>query len=205
MDFHKMLSKTGKNPQSILKIVLGLSFILLVMWLFLVSQMDTRSVSPENSSEVIEQPTEAPSEAVQSEESAVTKAKQEDTQRVEKKEAPALFQNAFVTFLVLVSLLVGIWYWAKKKEGANSGKGKTREVDSHQLSESSQLKFLEINEEIWVVGLSESGMNLLHRYPKEEWKEGLPDLPEIKNSTMAGTKKENGSMDFKSLLKVVSN
>ena len=31
MDFQKMFSKTGKNPQSILKIVLGLSFILLVM------------------------------------------------------------------------------------------------------------------------------------------------------------------------------
>ncbi|MAO63674.1 MAG: hypothetical protein CL666_01610 [Balneola sp.] len=205
MDFQKMFSKTGKNPQSILKIVLGLSFILLVMWLFLVSQMDTRSVSPENSSRVIEQTTDTTSQAAQSEAIAVAEEKQSDAQRVEKKEAPALFQNAFVTFLVLVSLLGGIWYWAKKKEGTNPRKGKTREVDSHQLSESSQLKFLEINEEIWIVGLSENGMNLLHRYPKEEWKEGLPNTPEMRKGKQTKLRNENGNMDFKSLLKVVSN
>lgn len=206
MDFYKALSKSGKKPQSMMKIVIGFSVALLVMWLFMVSRMDTTTVAQSSEPEVQER-TMGLQESLRASKTGTDSVKAAQASgQVEKKEAPDLFQNAFITFMVLIVSLGGLWFWAKKKgQGANASESKSRELDAHSLGENSQLKFLEINEEIWVVGMSENGINLLHRYPKAEWKERLPeDETEISASRNGSG---NGAMkgDFKSFLKLVSS
>jgi flagellar biogenesis protein FliO len=205
MDFYKALSKSGKKPNSILKIVLGFSVALLVMWLFMVSRMDTGSVVSQSNEPEVQERTLGLQQSLRStpaEEMETENQSPENNGEVAKKESPALFQNAFVTFMVMVVMLGGVWLWLKKRGDGNPvNQKKNRELDTHALGENSQLKFLEINEEIWIIGMSENGINLLHRYPKSEWKEGLQDeLPEAGNSSKFSTKKG----DFKSFLKLVS-
>lgn len=204
MDFYKALSKSGKKPNSILKIVLGFSVALLVMWLFMVSRMDTSTLVTQKNDPEVQERTMGLQQALhgtstEAEETAVTVKEGE----VAKKESPQLFQNAFVTFMVIMVMLGGVWFWMKKKgDGSSAKQKKTRELDAHTLGENSQLKFLEINEEIWIIGMSENGINLLHRYPKSEWKEGLEDeLDEIAKPSKTGSMKG----DFKSFLKLVSS
>lgn len=196
MDFHKAFAQSGKNPQSILKIVLGISLALLIMWLFLVSKMDTGSVTQSNDPEVQER-TVGLQESLKK--PAVKKAEES------KREEPAMFQNAFITFLFMVTVLGGVWYWSKKKEGKAIAGPKSREIDSHVLSEKAQLKFVEVNDEVWVLGLGEHGINLLHRYPKGEWNENRLGTAEKLDTEQNVIKKETGKGDFKSLFKLVSN
>lgn len=204
MDFYKAFSKSGKKPNSILKIVLGFSVALLVMWLFMVSRMDTSTVVSQTNDTEVQERTIGLQQALrgtatEDEEIAAGAAKEGE---VAKKESSHLFQNAFVTFLVMVVMLGGVWLWLKKRgDGNAANQKKSRELDAHALGENSQLKFLEINEEIWIIGMSENGINLLHRYPKSEWKEGLGDeLDEIQKPSKSGATKG----DFKSFLKLVS-
>lgn len=196
MDYQKILSQSGKKPHSILKIVLGFSLALLIIWLFLVSRMDMGTVAQSTEPEVQER-TIGLKESMQ-------KSSGSEVQ-VEEAEKPAMFQNAFITFLFMVSVLGGVWYWSKKKGGAVQKETKSRDIDSHTLSENTQLKFVEVNEEVWVLGVSETGVSLLHRYPKDEWKEGEENkltngIPHHKD-----IKKKTGKGDFKTLLKLANN
>lgn len=206
MDFYKAFSKSGKKPQSILKIVIGFSVVLLVIWLFMVSKMDTTTVTQSVEPEVQER-TMGLQQSLRATSAEAEKTGFSGSQEVSKKEAPELFQNAFVTFIIMVSLLGGAWVWIKKKGGGNgASKIKSRELDSHSMGDSSQLKFLEINEEIWVIGMSENGINLLHRYPKTEWKESnLQDESEGIGKANKVTKNGMFKGDFKSFLKLVSS
>jgi len=196
MDLQKAFSQSGKNPQSILKIVLGISLALLVMWLFLVSKMETGTVVQSNDPEVQER-------TIGLQES-LKKAPGYGSEETSGEET-SMFQNAFITFLFMVSVLVGVWYWSKKKnKGSASIEHKSREIDTHYFSENAQLKFMEVNDEIWVVGLSDQNINLLHRYPKQEWKETDLSVTEGKSDMQKGPKNMNGRGDFKALLKLVS-
>lgn len=193
MDYQKIFSQSGKKPQSILKIVIGISLALLVMWLFMVSKMDMGSVAQSTKPEVQER-------TIGLQESLKKSAG--STTQVSKEEKAPMFQNAFITFLFMVSVLGAVWYWSKKKGGVAQKEIKSRDIDSHILTENTQLKFIEVNEEVWVLGVSESGVNLLHRFSKEEWKEG--EAGELASGMAADNVRntKTGKGDFKSLLKL---
>lgn len=193
MDFHKIISESDKKPQSILKIVLLFSVILLFIWLFLVSNMELSS-----SSQPKAESTETSLRTQGLKSSLLDPEAPENTQEAEvseSEEAPNLFQNAFITFLVMMTVLGGVWMWARKKEKNPSKDQDTREIGGYKLDQNAQLKFVEINNEVWVIALSSGSVNLLHRVPKEEWTE-----EEKPDSTAASS-----SQDFKSLYKFFKN
>jgi flagellar biogenesis protein FliO len=84
-------------------------------------------------------------------------------------EPPKVFQSAIVTFLVMVTLLGGIWVWSKRKSTSSEKPDIVADIGQHLLGQGVQLKIVEINNEIWVLGLSASSLTLLHRYSKNEW------------------------------------
>ena len=69
-------------------------------------------------------------------------------------------------------------------------------MGEHILGHGAQLKFVEVNNEVWVLGLTAGSLNLLHRVAKSEWTEtNVDELPEMKAD----------SADFKSLYKMFRN
>ncbi|HKL18074.1 MAG TPA: flagellar biosynthetic protein FliO [Halalkalibaculum sp.] len=167
MDLKKNLnlSSASANPQKVLKIVISVSIVLLVMWLFMVSRMEFSSTA-ETGNPLTKQRVESIRASVEEPGTAKEIALQNEA-------SSGIFMNAFTTFLVLITLLGGVWLWTRKK--ANSGPVKrNRNIGDHILGEGAQLKIIEINEEIWVLGVTSSTVNLLHTYPKSEWKEQVP-------------------------------
>lgn len=171
MDLREHLSSSSVSPQKILKIVIGFSVVLLVMWLFLISRMDyTGSVDPQN------EVAQARADSIRTligQQSPASSGMEEDS--------PDIFMNAFTTFLVLIVILGGVWFWSRNRTKSGDIQA-SREIDGHILGQGAQLKIVEINEEIWVLGVTSDTVNLLHRYPKDEWNESLEE-PEMDQSS----------------------
>ncbi|MEO1022152.1 MAG: flagellar biosynthetic protein FliO [Bacteroidota bacterium] len=193
MNTQQLLSQSTKKPQSILKMVLALAVSLLVVWLFLVSRMETggsqqlltTSASVSDSLNITVAEGLSPSIETRSE-----------------RERPSLFQNASVTFGVLMVLLVGVWFWAKRKDKRTESGAREREIGQYILGQGAQLKFLEVNREVWVLALQAQQIQLLHRVPIDEWKEeGMlvkPDSASVPDQNTQGP-------DFSSLFHVLKN
>lgn len=102
--------------------------------------------------------------------------KQVQDSEVAESEQPAMFQNAFTTFLVMIMLLGGLWAWSsKKKKKTDVKESDINELSQHIIGQGVQMKVLEINEEIWVVGVSANAINLLHRYLKTSGNRSRPN------------------------------
>lgn len=193
MDFTKILSQSKKKPQNVLKLVLAFAVALLVIWMFLVSRMEFSAT---------EKVTSDP-EAIERTQGLKTSLGQKTTEvepvntESASKEDDTVFQNAFTTFLVMMGMLGLVWFWSRKKSGSIQQKQDGRDLGEHILGQGAQLKFVEINNEVWVMGMTAGSLNLLHRIPKSEWieNEGPEEIAEIKN----------GSADFKSLYKMFKN
>jgi len=167
MDLREKLSSVPGGSRKVLKIVLGLSFILLLIWLLTLSYLDVGESSTGPQAFISEQPVDSVSTAP----SAFSPKPSADES---SKDSPALFSNGIIIFFVLAVSLVIIWFWFERK-GANAPGGIQREVDSLPLGEGANMKIITINEEVWIIGTTSNSVNLLHRYPKEDWKEQLPD------------------------------
>ncbi|MCW9705366.1 flagellar biosynthetic protein FliO [Fodinibius salsisoli] len=164
MDLRDKLSSLDAPPSKILKIVLGLAVVLLLMWLFTLSHIDYSQGS--SAKEYIKAETDSTEQVISSSSNVEDKA--DDIQSY--KQPSGVFTNGLITFLVLLVVLVMVWFWVDRKQSGRSGR-RGRELDSHVLGEGAKLKIVEINQEVWVVGVTSSTVNLLHRYPREEWKE----------------------------------
>ena len=200
MNIANLLNQSTKEPKTILRIVISVSVGLLVLWIFLVSKMDlptqknTVLVSAQDS--VQQQTTSIKSALLNdaNEESAPVNSRNSETAEA-AEEQPAMFQNAFTTFLVMIALLGGLWAWStKKKKKTDVKDSDINELSQHIIGQGVQMKVLEINEEIWVVGVTANAINLLHRYPKNEWK-SMPTKQE----------KELSDSDFNSIYKMLGN
>lgn len=159
MDLREHLSSLSSRPQKILKIVIAISAVLLLMWLFLISQMEytgNRQVQKPVSSERVD--------------SLDTLLGQNRQPVVAKEESSGIFMNAVTTFVILLAVLGGIWFWTSRKTYSGPST-KKREIGSHALGEGAQIKIIEVNGEVWVLGVTPSSVNLLHRYPQNEWNE----------------------------------
>ena len=170
--------------------------VLLVLWLFMVSRMELGN--QRQSVLVANQPD---SVATQS----ITKSllQQPEAQIVETVDAqqkqPAIFQGAFTTFLVMFVILGIVWLWSKKKSTPSEVKQTITELGHHVLGQGSQLKIVDINNEVWVLGVSSGAPTLLHRYTKDEWN--------ANSELMADTvfPKEVQKPDFKAVYSLFGN
>jgi flagellar biogenesis protein FliO len=93
--------------------------------------------------------------------------------RAEKDSDSGMFGNAFVTFLFLIVLLAGIWYWSDRNNGRLEP-GMNRILGTQTLGEGVSLKIIKINQEVWVLGVTSQSVKLLHRYNENEWNEEMP-------------------------------
>jgi flagellar biogenesis protein FliO len=175
MDLRQLLSHSSASPQKVLKIVISISVVLLVMWLFMVSRMEYTSTSSPSTPAVTERA------------DSIRTVLNRDVRQVPQTEARStnIFMNAFTTFLVLIALLAGVWLWSRtrnKGTETTSQIGSFKEYGHHALGHGAQIKIVEINNEIWVLGITGGSVNLLHRYSREEWAEKLPERQEEENS-----------------------
>lgn len=202
MNFYKLLSQSKKKPQNILKIVLSSAVVILVIWLFMVSRMDLDTTN-KSQNPVVQARTEGLKtslfkdlEVVQAESDTLLATVVQPKQAIQEREAPNVFQNAFITFAFMIVVMGGVWFWVKNKGGSPQKNDQSaRDMGAYNLGPGVQLKFVEINQEVWVLGLSAGSVNLLHRIPKAEW-----------NETNAPLNTEGVStIKFKSLYKYLRN
>lgn len=163
MDLGQFLSSTSANPKQILKIVLSLSVILLVVWLFMVSRMEL--TGPGRSADPV---------AIERADSIRTaiNTSRPDREIVRSEKEPNIFMNAVTTFTVLISILALVWFLTRKRTVDSDDTGRNfRELGEHLIGSGAHLKVVEVNGEIWVLGVTSASVNLLHRYQSNEWKE----------------------------------
>lgn len=191
MNLSKLLQQSTKQPKAILKIVISVSIGLLVLWIFLVSRMELPS---ERDSVLVFSDTTA--QVIDISSSLLGEASNDQPVVINNSEQPVVFQGAFTTFFVMVSVLGAVWIWvARKKKKPPVSEQEVQELSSHIIGQGIQLRIVEINEEIWILGVSPSSVNLLHKYSKDEWKPPakIPQGEEISGS------------DFNSILKMLGN
>ena len=166
MDLRDKLSSLDVPPSKILKIVLGLALVLLLMWVFTLSQIDYNQ-GPD-AQDYINSKAKADS-------SQIVAPQKNHTEEIRSQESsPSLFTNGLTTFLVLLGLLIIVWFWIGRKQSSGP-KVKQREMENHVLGEGAKLKIIQINQEVWVIGVTASSVDLLYRYPQEEWTEEVPE------------------------------
>lgn len=162
------------DPKRFLKIVLSISFGLLVLWVFVMAQTDRserQTVSVEEQQRL----------------DSLRQALGTDGQDLRRQtESQGMFFNALTTFLVLGGLAIAFWWWySRKYSTANppaGGGAVAKVVGNQQIGLGQEIKVIEINDEYWVLGVSSQSVNLLHRYQKDEWKS--PE--QLERATRAG-------------------
>lgn len=165
MDLKNYLSSSSTDPKQILKIVLAFAVVMLVLWLFMISRMDFRG------------DLETADPRIQAQGDSLRSAISQNEGRPQRpeRETPNIFFNAFTTFIVLIGLLGMVWFWARTKEKTTRKRTSLNEIGGHMLGQGAQLKIVEINNEIWVMGITGSSVNLLHRYSHDEWIEKIEE------------------------------
>ncbi len=164
MDLRKLLSGSG-DPHRILKIVLSFSIVMLFLWLLMVSRMDYGTGE------------DAHSETVRTESEntlrSITGIREQSGSPGGDRSSPNIFMNALTTFLVMGTILAVIWLWSRSRSGDKVPSNRFRDLGEHHLGHDKSLKVVEINNEIWVLGLSSGTVSLLHRYSADEWKDKI--------------------------------
>lgn len=195
MDLTNLISHSTKQPKTILRIVISISIGLLVLWIFLVSRMELPSerdsvlVTADTSQSVVDLRNSLLAEETND-------ASAPATIEAVNEEAP-MFQNAFTTFFVMVTVLGCVWLWTtRKKKKVEIADQDIKEITQHVIGQGVQLKILEINDEVWVLGVTNNAINLLHRYPKDEWHPSKVPDPEPE---------EISGSDFNSIFKLLGN
>ena len=107
MDLRKLLETSRQNPKKILRIVIAVSIVLLVMWLFMVSRMELAETSRPADPQTVER-TEHLRTAIAREGRSVDGS---DSQ------TPNIFMNAFTTFVIMVVILVIVLFWMRSRQG----------------------------------------------------------------------------------------
>ncbi len=192
MNLTNLLSYSTKQPKTILKIVISVSIGLLVLWIFLVSKME---LPTERNSVLVTADSTQSINALRSD--LLGDSRETPTIAQAEAEQPPMFQNAFTTFLVMVTILGGVWLWvSRKKKTVNVSEQQISEITQHVIGQGVQLKIVEINDEVWVLGVTSNSVNLLHRYPKSEWHPSK--LPDPEPEEISGS-------DFNSIFKLLGN
>ena len=192
MDLGKLLSHSSRKPKNVLQIVLSISVVLLVFWLFMVSRMELSTGNSLVDSEARIDSVKSVRSALLNEENAT-----EPPETIAEQKTSPIFQNALTTFMVMIGMLGLVWWLSRRKASAPVAQSDVREIDQFVLGQGAQLKFIEVNGEIWVLGVSPQVLNLLHRIPKEEWRQ--------EEKSLSGQIDTEQKTDFKSIYKLLGN
>lgn len=195
MNLTSFLRKSNKKPKTILRIIISVSVGLLVLWIFLVSKMDLPSqresvlVKADTSQSIIE---------IRNNILGDNKSSNKTNSTIEAatKQEP-IFQNPFTVFFVMITILGSIWLWStKKKNNIVSYDQDIKDISQHVICQGVQLNVCEINEEIWVLGVTTNSIKLLHKYQKNEWNQ---------SNISDSTPEQISSTDFNSMFKLFGN
>lgn len=166
MDLRDKLSSLDVPPAKILKVVLALSVILLLIWLLTLSHVDYNQGPEANQFMSSEHPVDT---TMVTSDSSKTKEIRSSNQS-----SSSMFTNGLVTFFVLLVILIMVWVWLDRKE-TNGSSAIDRQLGTENLGEGAQLRIIRLNNEIWVLGVTSSSVNLLHRYDESDWAEKTPE------------------------------
>jgi flagellar biogenesis protein FliO len=148
------------NPKKTLRMVLMVSMVMLALWLLMVQRIDSG-----NQPEVSDPETSERLESVRSLRGVSDDQPAEVTER-----GNTMMPGAMSTFLVLSGILLLVWFWVRSKPGDHTPQEQFHQIASHVLGTGGQhLSVLEINGEMWVLGVTSASVTLLHRYPKDAW------------------------------------
>lgn len=170
MDLRNLLASGNYNPGKVLKTVISLSAVLLIVWLFLVSRMELDNNIHSD-----------PASVERTDSLRASLSDGQPSPLTSDEESPNIFMNAVTTFIVLGTILIIVLLFLKKGKGQFSAP-RLQEIEGYMLGQGAQIKVIEMNQEVWVIGLTSSQINLLHRYPKDEWKGGI-DVPKGSDDT----------------------
>ncbi len=149
---------SGGNPRKLIGIVVLTSVVLLLLWLFMVSRMDyTR---PDQT---------APATSERQEQMRELTGRTAETAPADLRSG-RFFMNALSTFVVMVVLLGGVWFWTRTRSASKGQSGLFREMGHHVIGPGQHIRIMEVNNEVWVLGVGSGGITLLHRCPVDEWK-----------------------------------
>lgn len=157
----------NKPPKKVLSLVIGIAAVMLMLWLLFIIRMGSNPA-----------PTALPENDIDRErlESVRTLRGEMDSLPEHDQRSGNIISNGVTTFFVLAILMGGAWLWLSRKGGPLSNTSATArftEVDRHMLGPGQYIQVVEINNEIWVMGVTNANVNLLHRYEKDEWHETL--------------------------------
>lgn len=179
---NEILKHSSRKPQSVLRIVLAIAVVMLVMWMFLVSRMEVQPPAQKGSEVLTEQTGEQPARSLR--ESLLESTNEEEISpesvspaevSPSEKESRSMMSRALPTFIIMMIVIAGIWIWAKRKEKTGKTSTGSRAIGNYELGQGSELRFIEINHEVWVLALTNGSVELLHRYPKSEWSDEQAD------------------------------
>lgn len=184
MDMQKLLQQSTKKPGKVANYVFGGAVVIMVVWIYIVSQISINSGSDrevftaEQSARTSGLRTETEpmtTDSLATAQTVPTKVKTEP--ETEQEATSGLSGNALATFLFMLVFVGGAWVLVKRKSAGTeeSTTGLVREIGSHVLGQGAQLKFLEINNEIWVLGLQSGSVDLLEKIPSSQWNEGMAE------------------------------
>lgn len=143
----------GSKSNTVLKPVLLLSAILLLLWMFTLSQTDNSEQEPIST----EQQARLDSLRV------VLGTSESAPQRVEDN----LFGNAFPVFLILILAIAAIWWWNQKKQTSESII--TNVVAEQEIGPGQFIKVVSLGDEYLVLGVTSQQINLLKTISKHDW------------------------------------
>lgn len=173
MNLRDLLASFSTDPRKVLNIVISISVVLLVVWLFMMSRMELDSSSAGKTLNPVAQE--------QADSLSRSEGSRDQLVGTAQRESSGLTFNTFLTFLILLALLGIVWFWSGKKDRMTSERS-CKVIGGQVLGQGAQLKIVEINNEIWVIGVTSGTVNLLHRYPKEEWSGPMEKLNSGQNS-----------------------
>lgn len=144
---------SGAKSNTVLKPVLLLSVILLLLWMFTLSQTD------HSEQETISTEQQARLDSLR----VVLGTTESAPQRVEDN----LFGNAFPVFLILILAIGVIWWWNQKKQTPENVL--TNVVAEQEIGPGQFIKVVSLGDDYLVLGVTSQQINLLKTVSKHDW------------------------------------
>ncbi|MCC5926850.1 MAG: flagellar biosynthetic protein FliO [Bacteroidetes bacterium] len=157
----------NKPPKKVLSLVIGISGVMLLLWLLFIIRMGSTPA-----------PTALPENEIDRERLESVRSLRGEMEALPEHDERGsnIISNGVTTFFVLVVLIGGAWLWLARKGGplhTSSQTSRFAEKDRHMLGPGQYIQVMEINNEIWVMGITNANISLLHRYDKDEWNDDL--------------------------------
>lgn len=146
------------DPGKLLKYALAVGAGLLVLWIFVLTQSESRisTVSIEEQARI----------------DSLRVAIGRDIAPVQQERTQRMFSGAFTTFLILIGAIGILWWYFRSNKtipDTTTQTGLFIFKGRQSLPGGQEIQVIEINGEYWVLAVNHGQTTLLHRFKKEEW------------------------------------